>query len=397
MANDAECENKSLYYSPNGRRLVIEESHYRLGNGQDGNSTCNAPESTTTEYCDSDQPLDLSHISPKRCVAEENAPLMMTKRHEDEESECNGRHTSSSSSPQNVPRSVQYESVSSAVVHSYADQGTVSPRNAPQVIIQQPISPTLAAQSISPVMGEQVVATSLPQRVTPSNGQDQTKTPRPFKAYLQNQLPMQLSYYSLPVPGALTNGSPLIPGVLSGINNDVGFNQFRSQVLEQRYATGRRVNSILNSRQTNSVRSSSAKTDSEVKQTRNVSSPSQSSESDESNNTNNGHDNQQRPVDNSAGSQQQAVHNSTQVVPNNKKRGRSNTDEPKDESYWERRRKNNEAAKRSRDARRAKEDEIAIRAAYLEQENLKLRIQLAALNSGKMFNENEVRMEPYSY
>ena len=33
----------------------------------------------------------------------------------------------------------------------------------------------------------------------------------------------------------------------------------------------------------------------------------------------------------------------------------------KDDAYWERRRKNNEAAKRSRDARRAKEDEIAIR------------------------------------
>ena len=33
----------------------------------------------------------------------------------------------------------------------------------------------------------------------------------------------------------------------------------------------------------------------------------------------------------------------------------------KDNTYWERRRKNNEAAKRSRDARRAKEDEIALR------------------------------------
>ncbi len=49
----------------------------------------------------------------------------------------------------------------------------------------------------------------------------------------------------------------------------------------------------------------------------------------------------------------------------------------KDEAYWERRRKNNEAAKRSRDARRAKEDEIAIRAAFLEQENLKLRCELS--------------------
>ncbi|BES97194.1 Basic region leucine zipper [Nesidiocoris tenuis] len=52
----------------------------------------------------------------------------------------------------------------------------------------------------------------------------------------------------------------------------------------------------------------------------------------------------------------------------------------RDSAYWERRRKNNEAAKRSRDARRAKEDEIAIRAAFLEQENLRLKYQVAALS-----------------
>ena len=52
-----------------------------------------------------------------------------------------------------------------------------------------------------------------------------------------------------------------------------------------------------------------------------------------------------------------------------------------DESYWERRRKNNEAAKRSRDARRMKEEEIALRAAFLEQENLKLRAQVALLKN----------------
>ncbi|CAF1336668.1 unnamed protein product [Rotaria sordida] len=51
----------------------------------------------------------------------------------------------------------------------------------------------------------------------------------------------------------------------------------------------------------------------------------------------------------------------------------------KDDSYWERRRKNNEAAKRSRDARRVKEDEIALRAAILEQENMKLRLELSQL------------------
>ncbi|XP_067681459.1 transcription factor ces-2-like [Haliotis asinina] len=56
-------------------------------------------------------------------------------------------------------------------------------------------------------------------------------------------------------------------------------------------------------------------------------------------------------------------------------------EERKDDAYWERRRKNNEAAKRSRDARRMKEEEIAMRAAYLEQENLKLRAQVAILKN----------------
>jgi hypothetical protein len=56
-------------------------------------------------------------------------------------------------------------------------------------------------------------------------------------------------------------------------------------------------------------------------------------------------------------------------------------EEKKDDAYWERRRKNNEAAKRSRDARRHKEEEIAMRAAFLEQENLKLRAQVAILKN----------------
>ncbi|XP_022661105.1 uncharacterized protein LOC111265808 isoform X2 [Varroa jacobsoni] len=63
-----------------------------------------------------------------------------------------------------------------------------------------------------------------------------------------------------------------------------------------------------------------------------------------------------------------------------RRRGNPFPEELKDTAYWERRRKNNEAAKRSRDARRAKEDEIAIRAAYLEQENIKLKVELSTLN-----------------
>ncbi|KAJ8776948.1 hypothetical protein J1605_014966 [Eschrichtius robustus] len=47
-------------------------------------------------------------------------------------------------------------------------------------------------------------------------------------------------------------------------------------------------------------------------------------------------------------------------------------DEQTDEKYWTRRKKNNVAAKRSRDARRLKESQITIRAAFLEKENTAL-------------------------
>lgn len=51
------------------------------------------------------------------------------------------------------------------------------------------------------------------------------------------------------------------------------------------------------------------------------------------------------------------------------------------EPLEQRRKKNNEAAKRSRDSRRAKEDEIAIRAAFLEQENMSLKFEAAKLRA----------------
>ena len=52
-----------------------------------------------------------------------------------------------------------------------------------------------------------------------------------------------------------------------------------------------------------------------------------------------------------------------------KKRKFSITEDNKDDRYWERRRKNNMAAKRSRDARRAKENQIAMKATFYEREN----------------------------
>lgn len=54
-------------------------------------------------------------------------------------------------------------------------------------------------------------------------------------------------------------------------------------------------------------------------------------------------------------------------------------EEQKDEKYWQRRKKNNVAAKRSRDARRLKENQITVRAAFLERENAALRLEVADL------------------
>ncbi|XP_056609567.1 TEF transcription factor, PAR bZIP family member b isoform X2 [Triplophysa dalaica] len=54
-------------------------------------------------------------------------------------------------------------------------------------------------------------------------------------------------------------------------------------------------------------------------------------------------------------------------------------EEAKDDKYWSRRNKNNTAAKRSRDARRLKENQIAVRAAFLERENAALRREVAEL------------------
>ncbi|XP_055519174.1 thyrotroph embryonic factor-like isoform X1 [Leucoraja erinacea] len=53
--------------------------------------------------------------------------------------------------------------------------------------------------------------------------------------------------------------------------------------------------------------------------------------------------------------------------------------EQKDDRYWTRRKKNNLAAKRSRDARRLKENQITVRAAFLEKENSALRLEVAEL------------------
>ncbi|XP_040575325.1 uncharacterized protein [Lepeophtheirus salmonis] len=67
------------------------------------------------------------------------------------------------------------------------------------------------------------------------------------------------------------------------------------------------------------------------------------------------------------------------------------SDEKKDDKYWERRRKNNMAAKRSRDARRAKENQIAIKASFLERDNKALAHELSKARA-----ENQILRERLS-
>ncbi|XP_037904434.1 hepatic leukemia factor isoform X7 [Hermetia illucens] len=68
-------------------------------------------------------------------------------------------------------------------------------------------------------------------------------------------------------------------------------------------------------------------------------------------------------------------------------------DELKDDKYWARRRKNNIAAKRSRDARRQKENQIAMRARYLEKENSTLHQEVENLKQENM--ELRARLSKY--
>lgn len=65
----------------------------------------------------------------------------------------------------------------------------------------------------------------------------------------------------------------------------------------------------------------------------------------------------------------------------------------KDEKYWARRKKNNVAAKRSRDTRRFKENQIVIAATYLEHENETLRNQLEEYK--KLTTQLQTRLSRY--
>jgi len=73
-------------------------------------------------------------------------------------------------------------------------------------------------------------------------------------------------------------------------------------------------------------------------------------------------------------------------------------DDAKDEKYWTKRCKNNVAARRSREARRLKENQIALRAAYLEKENLNLKKDLEDANfmNSKLAMERDILKQKLS-
>lgn len=160
------------------------------------------------------------------------------------------------------------------------------------------------------------------------------KMARPFKAYPRD--PLSNSFATIPTSDSLTDRM-----------SAERFSAFRQQMLEQIHAANGGRPTITNPK----MRRSSTKQFNDHE-------PNAEMEFSHQNHIDTPIANQpiNCPSDSSEGNTKKAV---------------------KDLAYFERRRKNNAAAKKSRDRRRIKEDEIAIRAAYLERENMELKIELA--------------------
>jgi len=72
-----------------------------------------------------------------------------------------------------------------------------------------------------------------------------------------------------------------------------------------------------------------------------------------------------------------------------KRRQKAVPAENKDGKYWENRQKNREATRRSREAKRLKENQIMMRAAFLEKQNKGLKQELSSTN----FARNKLQVE----
>ncbi|CAN7999580.1 unnamed protein product [Ixodes hexagonus] len=239
----------------------------------------------------------------------------------------------------------------------------------PQILRgESPVSPVVPSLTMSPhLMRPQQPA--FPTSGEPQHQRNGTKYTRPFKAYPRDPLSVPLGYYGLPVQLPLTAEALAAQNIFSGAS-DQAYLQFRQHMLLTRTAC----------HQENHRRSRTAP-DSAM----DTSPPSMIGNgaviNDRHHQDSEGEQTSPENSNSSSGGTVRKPNGVQQTNGDGKKRTGRLPDDLKDDAYWERRRKNNEAAKRSRDARRAKEDEIAIRAAFLEQENLKLKVEVAALKN----------------
>lgn len=165
------------------------------------------------------------------------------------------------------------------------------------------------------------------------------KLARPFKAYPRDPLSISATFTAS-------------DSILDRASNEK-FNTFRKQMLDQIHAANGGQPTISNPKMRRSAaKSFSSLTTSDEEQPEQIQHP-QPAASQISTNSN---------------------HSDSSTGGGNT----NNNNNHKDTAYYERRKKNNAAAKKSRDRRRIKEDEIAIRAAFLERENIELKIELAA-------------------
>ena len=251
-------------------------------------------------------------------------------------------------------------------------------------------------------------------QLTASNGSSTSgskSTARPFKAYPKDPLALPLGYYG--IPGMLPFPSiDTVTAQAMSMNSEDLFNQYRMYVMKCQQEQARASAKVggggaqpaqppvqppqpqqpslaggeplpqgpptASSQASPSAKSTTSETSSTTVRSTS-SSPTLSTTCTTPTSPTGGAD--PTSTTNAAAAPAPAGSGDTSSTTPSRKRGRSLPDEQKDQAYWERRRKNNEAAKRSRDSRRAKEDEIAIRAAFLEQENLKLRVEVAALKN----------------
>lgn len=177
------------------------------------------------------------------------------------------------------------------------------------------------------------------------------KLARPFKAYPRDPLSL--------AAGFMASDSML------DANSAEKYNMFRKRMLEQIHAAngGQQTVSNPKMRRLNKSLSDTSETESVSDK---IPEPSQQSYS------------KATPTDHHPSNETSSHRQNGNNTDGSSSNGGPNGGTQKDSAYYERRKKNNAAAKKSRDRRRIKEDEIAIRAAFLERENIELKFELAA-------------------